>query len=110
MLTFPCFQTDARFDHGMSGGPVFNEAGYVCGVICSSYQVENDPGYISHVSLIWPAMGIQIEVAGEGGKSEMMFVYELAKNGLIATDDAINDLLIHIGPNNKHTIYRKHKI
>jgi hypothetical protein len=57
MLKFPCFRTDARFDPGMSGGPVFNEAGFVCGVICSSTtQVEDDPSYISYVSSIWPSM------------------------------------------------------
>jgi len=27
MLSFPCFRTDARFSHGMSGGPVFDEYG-----------------------------------------------------------------------------------
>ena len=109
LLNFPCFRTDTRFDHGMSGGPVINEAGYVCGVICSSTtQFEDDPKYISYVSLIWPAMGINIDVAIEGGKSEKRLIYELAKSGLIATDNAINNLNIHIGPDNKHTMYYKY--
>jgi hypothetical protein len=36
-MPFPCFRTNARFDGGMSGGPVFNQAGHLCGLICSSY-------------------------------------------------------------------------
>lgn len=31
-LRFPCFRTNARFEGGMSGGPVFNGAGHVCGI------------------------------------------------------------------------------
>src|SRR5438128_339082 len=31
LLNFPCFETNARFDPGMSGGPIWNERGSVCG-------------------------------------------------------------------------------
>jgi hypothetical protein len=27
MLPFPCFRTDAKFNHEMSGGPVFDQYG-----------------------------------------------------------------------------------
>ncbi len=102
MLNFPCFHTDARFDHGMSGGPVWNEKGYVCGVICSSTpQVEDDQRHISYISLLWPAMGTEIEVAIDDEKPEMRFVYELATKGLIKTDDTINNIRIITTPNNK---------
>ena len=33
MLPFAGFHTEAVFESGMSGGPVFNQAGYICGVI-----------------------------------------------------------------------------
>ncbi len=35
MLPFPCFRTNARMDHGMSGGPVFNQSWEICGVVCA---------------------------------------------------------------------------
>jgi S1-C subfamily serine protease len=37
-LPFPCFRTNARFDGGMSGGPVFTANGYLCGLICSNIR------------------------------------------------------------------------
>lgn len=34
MLAFPCFEIEARFDPGMSGGLVVDESGRLCGLIC----------------------------------------------------------------------------
>jgi hypothetical protein len=34
MLNFPCYQVNAQFDSGMSGGPVINDAGKLCGIVC----------------------------------------------------------------------------
>lgn len=62
-LTFPCFQTNARFDGGMSGGPVFNELGQLCGLICSSLPAMNDDEeHVSYVALIWPSLIAQITI------------------------------------------------
>jgi Trypsin-like peptidase domain len=36
LYNFPCFQVNARFDPGMSGGPVFDEAGRLVGIISGS--------------------------------------------------------------------------
>jgi S1-C subfamily serine protease len=47
-LAFPSFRINARIDGGMSGGPLLNDRGCVCGVICASLpaQSEDEP----HVS------------------------------------------------------------
>ena len=94
MLRFPCFRTDARFESGMSGGPVFNEVGYVCGVICSSMApIEDDPCYISYASLLWIMMGCEIQIAGtSGGSPENVTLYDLALRGYIATDASIQNV------------------
>ena len=47
-LNFPCFETNAKFTPGMSGGPILNGAtGGVCGVICSSFSGDEIDGHIS---------------------------------------------------------------
>lgn len=98
MLNFPCFHTDARFEGGMSGGPILNERGFVFGVICSSMPpVEEDPKYISYGALIWPVLMIEVEVLNENGKAEKITLYDLAQKGVIKTDESINN--INIGPN-----------
>jgi Trypsin-like peptidase domain len=83
MLTFPCFCTNARFEHGMSGGPILNEHGSVCGVICSCLPPGDDsPGYTSYGSLLWLALGTSIEVIPcEGAQPEMMSIYDLIQRG-----------------------------
>src|SRR5262249_24266306 len=49
-MPFPCFRTNARFDGGMSGGPVFNKSGQLCGLVCSSYPpFTSDEEYASYV-------------------------------------------------------------
>lgn len=41
-LPFPCYQVNARFDGGMSGGPVMNDNGRVCGVVCSNLPPDEE--------------------------------------------------------------------
>ena len=92
MLTFPCFRTDTRFESGMSGGPIFCEDGYVCGVICSSMApTEDDSSYLSYGSWIKPAFGIQMEAIIEPNTVvEKMLLYDFAKKGFVETDESFD--------------------
>jgi hypothetical protein len=92
MLNFPCFQTTARFEPGMSGGPVFSEKGGVCGVIVSSFS-DDQVDYVSFASLIWPALGTSIE-ANINGSPEYFMVYDLCVKGIVAVDDTLSDVQI----------------
>lgn len=64
-LPFPCFRTNARFDGGMSGGPVFsNVTGHLCGVICSSLPAtKDDEDHISYASTLWPIVVTKIDAS-----------------------------------------------
>jgi hypothetical protein len=57
MMPFPCFAVDCDTRGGMSGGPVFDSAGYLVGLLCVSRS--DDP--VSYVSAVWPAIGIAFE-------------------------------------------------
>lgn len=64
MLNFPCFRVNARFDGGMSGGPIFTDNGRVCGIICSSMPAETpDAEHSSYAATLWPLMGMPIDVS-----------------------------------------------
>ena|SRR3989338_7146476 len=90
-LSFPCFQTDALFKSGMSGGPVFNEKGAVCGVICSSIETEEDENCISYASLVWPSLATPITVNFKTGNSlQKIRIYELIEKGLIPVDETFS--------------------
>jgi len=87
---FPCFRTNARFDPGMSGGPVFNEEGHVCGIVCSNMPPEEEDGaHVSYVSTLWPSLGTMVDVPWEGRypSGASYPVYEMAKARII---DALN--------------------
>lgn len=105
-LPFPCFHTNARFDHGMSGGPIINERGDVRGVVCSSFPlVEDNPEYISYGSLIWPALGTSIEVAmSEGARPEMLLVYDLIERGFVLTDKTISSIKAELKSGGQRTV------
>jgi hypothetical protein len=66
-LNFPCFRTNQRFEGGMSGGPVMDQNGLLCGLVCSSLPpvVENDE-YTSYVASLWPAFGIPVDLDRSG--------------------------------------------
>jgi hypothetical protein len=87
-LSFPCFQTDALFKSGMSGGPVFTENGAVCGVVCSGVETQEEQDSISYASLIWPTLAMPLTVNFKAGEPlQNIRVYELIKKGLIPVDD-----------------------
>lgn len=66
-LRFPCFRVNARFDAGMSGGPVIdNLTGHVCGAICSSLPAtRDDEDHVSYASSLWPVVATQVDVTAE---------------------------------------------
>ena len=66
-LSFPCFEIDARIDGGMSGGPVFNPSGELCGILCSSFPATEAGGpHTSYVATLWPALATPIDMEVEG--------------------------------------------
>ena len=90
-LSFPCFRTNARFDPGMSGGPVFSEEGYLCGIICSNLSPDTgDPHgeHISYASSLWPSMGILVSFDRDGYAHGTWYpAFELATGGFIEAVD-----------------------
>jgi len=92
-LNFPCFRTSARFDPGMSGGPLLNENGKIAGVICKGAITED--GYYSHVSLIGPALLLELDVTDNHGNIIKKRLYDLIEGGSVPSDDTYNNLKIH---------------
>ncbi len=63
VLPFPCLHTNAQFDSGMSGGPIFNSEGHICGLISSSMPPSAlGEDHSSYASLIWPMLGLTLSV------------------------------------------------
>lgn len=85
-LTFPCFHTNARFDGGMSGGPVFNLNKEVIGLVCSSLppSMEHEE-HVSYASLLWPSMLLssQIQFAGDVLPADYPILF-LAQKGIMS--------------------------
>jgi S1-C subfamily serine protease len=81
MLTFPCFEISAYSIGGMSGGPLFNGAGELCGLICSGR--EGEP--VSYGATLWPSMGTTITHQGPGMICKGPYpVFEMAQVGILA--------------------------
>jgi Trypsin-like peptidase domain len=81
-LKFPSFETNARFDPGMSGGPVFNAQGHVCGIIASGLsEGGQSTDHRSAAWTLWPAMGLMVNFTWEERYSRGTYfpMYEFAK-------------------------------
>jgi len=89
-LPFPCFRTNARFDGGMSGGPIFNAiTGHICGVICSSLPATTDEeDHISYASSLWPIVGSKCDASRiHFSGADPYPVFKLFEKGIIRAND-----------------------
>jgi len=84
-LPFPTFRTNARFDAGMSGGPVFDETGRLCGLICSNLPpFTADEDHVSYVALLWPSMATSLSVPRSHDPDAVPYIaLDLAKDNYI---------------------------
>ena len=90
MLPFPCYQVSARFDGGMSGGPVFDEYGSVCGIVCANLDGSHRDGEpISYVTTLWPLFRLIIDAdRGDNYPRGIRYaVIELARGGQVKVSD-----------------------
>lgn len=97
IMPFPCFRTNARFDGSMSGGPVFNSLGHLCGLVCSTYPpYESGDEHASYVVLLWPAMGLPIDLNRVGHPQGVMYpMFDLVKDRFILAENAA---CVSVGP------------
>ncbi|MGA9602318.1 MAG: serine protease [Methylocystis sp.] len=102
VLNFPCFETSARFDGGMSGGPILAEDGGVIGVVCSSLGSPDDGGYISYGSLIGPALFVRTEAKLDNGSEEEVFLYDFVTGGAVVADHTLASLRANRGEKTLH--------
>ncbi len=58
-LRGPCVEVAMETFGGMSGGPVFNERGYVVGLVSSSFESTDDLGP-TYVTFIWDAFRVAV--------------------------------------------------
>lgn len=86
-FTFPCYRVNSRFDGGMSGGPVMDENGSICGIISGTYGDTGD-GAISYVATLWPMLRTLISSnrGGEYPRDVQYPVIDLALDGLIRAE------------------------
>jgi hypothetical protein len=90
LLPFPCYQVSARFDGGMSGGPVFEETGALCGIVCSNIagsHIDGEP--VSYVTSLWPLfrLGMNFDRGDRWPKGAPYFGIDLARADLIKVVD-----------------------
>ena len=83
-LSWPCFEVNARFEGGMSGGPVFNERGEVVGLICTGMAfADPDAEPLSYVTMIWPMFAVEIDHPEPDLQCKYP-ILELARKGVVA--------------------------
>jgi len=91
-LSFPSYAIQGHFIGGMSGGPIFNETGELCGLVCyglSDASVEySDEPPVAYGVVLWPMVGIRIDHSIPSVISPPPYtLLELARAGLMDVCD-----------------------
>jgi len=72
-------------EHCMSGGPIFNKAGYVCGIVSSAFQHDGNLEYTSYGSLLYPAM-VDNAMFRVGDNIKVLTMLECMQKKIILSD------------------------
>lgn len=94
----PCFVVDANLPHGMSGGPVLNEEGFVCGVVTAG-AAEILGTSSSIVSLLYPLFTATVRLGVQLGPVRIdgiRVLYDLIGDGFVRTDGS--ETLVSLQP------------
>lgn len=83
-LDFPCYRTTANLIGGMSGGPVLDEEGVVCGIVSTSYDLPVGEEPISYMLTLWQAATINIV---EPPSVDLRPFLELLRSGSFSVQD-----------------------
>jgi S1-C subfamily serine protease len=87
LANFPCFDFSASIHGGMSGGPVLDTRGNVCGVISHSRSWERS-ATAAGLALV---MGAKISLSKNlDGSERDVKIYELMRSGIIAHDGSFD--------------------
>lgn len=92
MLKWPGYRVNARIEPGMSGGPVMNRWGQLCGILCSSLSAESEDGEsIGYVTTLWPLLQLTLPETffphDSGAASSHRAVIDLVLSGRMGVDD-----------------------
>ena len=72
----------------MSGGPIFNNDGHLCGLVCASMKGDIQDQNISYVVSIWPSLSTFIDIKyPENPSGSRLRVYDVARFGRITVVD-----------------------
>lgn len=87
MISFPAFESTARFDPGMSGGPVFaGDTAKVCGVVCTGLSGQsNSTEFVSFASMMINALVLQVLINPQ--TNESVRLYDLVQRDIVIADD-----------------------
>ncbi|GAA2794958.1 S1 family peptidase [Mycolicibacterium pallens] len=110
-LPAPCFETSARFDAGMSGGPVLDPNDSICGVIATGFQQgeTDESGATSFVSampyIFMMKVPYDVYMTGEALGGRKMLVYEMVQRGLVSCDESFGYLKVTEADGKIHVDY-----
>ena len=83
VMPVPCYATTARFDGGMSGGPLFNDDGRLCGLVSSSMSHDETGEHTSYASTLWPILAFSVEVNDPAGTRSVTLL-DLFRDGQLS--------------------------